>query len=119
MLCLSRGLGQRIPAFLITLAIIGLGLSGCGLGTPEPSPPKTRTPVRTAVRTKTPMPVSESSVVPVAAASLPHGGEWRTAVDVDGVGEGEGWADPSFDDSGWATVAERTYPRLLMGAPPP
>ncbi len=111
MLYPSKGLGQHIPALLITLAIMGLSLSGCGLGDqPTPALLETSTPApatappATALRTTMPMPDSETPVVPVPAASLSLDGVWRFAVDADDVGEDEGWAEPSFDDSHWTTV---------------
>ncbi|HSR30756.1 MAG TPA: glycoside hydrolase family 2 TIM barrel-domain containing protein [Anaerolineae bacterium] len=41
----------------------------------------------------------------VAADSLALSGEWRFAIDPGTVGVDEGWAEPSFDDSGWAVVS--------------
>ena len=41
----------------------------------------------------------------VTTDSLPLSGKWRFAVDPGVVGEDEGWAEPSFDDSGWMVVS--------------
>jgi beta-glucuronidase len=41
----------------------------------------------------------------VPADSLPLSGKWRFAVDPGVVGEAEGWAEPSLDDSGWTVVS--------------
>jgi beta-galactosidase/beta-glucuronidase len=43
-------------------------------------------------------------LVSVPADSLPLEGDWRFAIDRDGIGQVEGWADPGFDDSGWQAV---------------
>ena len=41
----------------------------------------------------------------VPVASLPLSGKWRFSVDPGVVGEDEGWAGPTFDDTGWAVVS--------------
>jgi len=43
-------------------------------------------------------------LVAVSTDSLPLDGGWRFAIDRDGIGQVEGWADPGFDDSGWQRV---------------
>jgi beta-glucuronidase len=40
----------------------------------------------------------------IPAVSVPLSGEWCFSIDKDRVGEGQGWANPNFDDSSWATV---------------
>ena len=89
------------------LMACALCLTGCGpADAPGSSSPETRAPSATAVPTASSAaaPVSERSLVPVAAASLPLSGAWHFAVDADDVGEDEGWADPGFADSGWTVV---------------
>lgn len=41
--------------------------------------------------------------IPPVSTSL--SGEWCFSIDRDGVGEREGWANPAFNDSSWATVS--------------
>ena len=41
------------------------------------------------------------AILPV---SIPLSGEWYFSIDKDGDGEGQGWADPNFDDSAWTTM---------------
>jgi beta-glucuronidase len=43
-------------------------------------------------------------VVPIQPVSIPLSGEWSFSIDKDQVGEGQGWANPDFDDSSWETV---------------
>src|SRR4030095_14367893 len=51
------------------------------------------------VATRTPYPI-----LAIPSVSIPLSGEWCFSIDKDGVGEGQRWADPVFDDSSWATV---------------
>lgn len=43
-------------------------------------------------------------VLAIPPVSIPLSGEWCFSIDKDQVGEGQGWVDPSFDDSSWAAV---------------
>jgi beta-galactosidase/beta-glucuronidase len=43
-------------------------------------------------------------ILSVPSISIPLSGEWSFSIDKDGIGEGQGWANPNFDDSSWATV---------------
>jgi len=89
------------------LLCCALGLTGCNPATPREAPsPETAVPLATTVSATPGAPIdhSKSSLVPVAAFSLPLGGEWRFCVDADDAGEDGGWAEPSFDDSTWTTV---------------
>ena len=43
-------------------------------------------------------------MVASVAQSYPLSGEWYFALDPSDVGQDEGWAEPSFDISGWAAV---------------
>lgn len=44
-------------------------------------------------------------ILAVPPVSIPLSGEWYFCLDEDGVGEHQGWANPSLDDSSWATVS--------------
>jgi beta-glucuronidase len=71
--------------FLFTLA-------GCGaMPAPTPAPSETATMIT-------------HPVVPIQPVSIPLSGEWSFSIDKDQVGEGQGWANPDFDDSSWETV---------------
>jgi beta-glucuronidase len=48
--------------------------------------------------------VDRDSLVPVEPFVIPLSGEWRFAIDPDGGGEAEGWAESGFDDSSWSVV---------------
>ncbi len=90
-----------IVRVLLVLLAWGPSLVGCSpASTPEPSPTAAITPTAPGQPTI----LSSSSLVPVPAVSLPLGGEWRFAVDMERIGEDEGWAEPGFDDSGWTAV---------------
>jgi hypothetical protein len=43
-------------------------------------------------------------ILAISPVSIPLSGEWRFSIDKDQEGEGQGWANPNFDDSSWATV---------------
>jgi beta-glucuronidase len=40
----------------------------------------------------------------VEQASIPLSGKWRFSIDNEKIGERQGWADSSFEDSSWTTV---------------
>lgn len=52
------------------------------------------------------LPLGSHSTAARAAgsANVPLDGVWRFATDPGGTGEAAGWAQPGFDDSGWATL---------------
>jgi beta-glucuronidase len=111
---------------LLALLLGASGLAACGAA-PDPEPalmaaetqPPTVVPSESSIHPadmpsatmsvetgvmNTDIPVSQP-LLSVAADSLPLSGEWRFAVDPGVVGEDEGWAKPSFDDSGWAVLS--------------
>jgi beta-glucuronidase len=40
----------------------------------------------------------------IPSVSVALSGEWCFSIDKNGIGEGQGWANPAFDDSSWVTV---------------
>ena len=44
-------------------------------------------------------------ILAIPSSSIPLSGEWRFSIDKDQEGEGQGWANPNFDDSTWATIS--------------
>src|SRR5690242_17652907 len=78
--------------FLFLISLFLITSSGCGAApTAKPTPFEVPT-----------MPTA--SIVPIPFVSMPLSGEWSFSIDKNQVGEGQGWADPSFDDSSWAIV---------------
>jgi len=49
--------------------------------------------------------MTTDAILAIPSVSIPLSEEWCFSIDKDGVGEGQGWADPAFDDSSWATVS--------------
>src|SRR5262245_57209508 len=45
-----------------------------------------------------------SSLVAVSRATLALSGAWQFAVDPDAEGHTRGWAQPTFDDTGWLSI---------------
>ena len=100
---------------LIMLLVVLSSGNGCGSTRTQPSIPTTvPTSIPTPVQASIPTPVPTTppttvtsishSLLAVPSSSIPLSGEWRFAVDPDGVGETQGWADPGFDDSAWSLV---------------
>lgn len=107
MLRLPRSLCHHIPEFVIMLPIIGLGLCGCGpsdIQGPWREGPLARSATAKPLAPVEPSLVAERSLAPLAAASIPLSGEWYFALDPSDLGQDKGWAEPSFDISGWAAV---------------
>ena len=44
-------------------------------------------------------------ILAIQPVSIPLCGEWYFYIDRDGAGEQQGWANPNFDDSSWATIS--------------
>src|SRR5919109_5198532 len=64
----------------------------CGAApTTEPAPSKVAT-------------MATDPMLAILPVSIPLSGEWYFSIDKDGDGEGQGWADPNFDDSAWTTM---------------
>jgi beta-galactosidase/beta-glucuronidase len=106
---------KRCGLSLIMLLVVLSSGGGCGSTQTQPSiPTPLPTLIPTSVPTTPPTPVPTTPPTPVTSvsrsflavppSSIPLSGEWRFAVDPDGVGEAQGWAEPGFDDSGWTTV---------------
>src|SRR5688572_6862873 len=84
-------LWRFIALFLTSLFFINL--LGCGATpTTEPTPSEVVT-------------MTTDAILAIPSVSIPLSEEWCFSIDTDGVGEGQGWADPAFDDSSWATVS--------------
>src|SRR5688500_1622661 len=65
---------------------------GCGA-----TPTTTPSPSEVATMTTDPM-------VAIQPVSISLSGQWRFSIDKDKVGEQQGWTNPEFDDSSWATI---------------
>jgi hypothetical protein len=84
-------LWRFIALFLTSLFFINL--LGCdATPTTEPTPSEVVT-------------MTTDAILAIPSVSIPLSEEWCFSIDKDGVGEGQGWADPAFDDSSWATVS--------------
>ncbi|MGB8981290.1 MAG: sugar-binding domain-containing protein, partial [Anaerolineales bacterium] len=88
---MTKSMLRRGIALFLT-AIVPFISFRCGaMPTAEP------TPSEAATMSADPIP----AVLPV---SIPLSGEWRFSIDRDRAGEKQGWFDPDYDDSSWATV---------------
>jgi beta-galactosidase/beta-glucuronidase len=63
------------------------------------SPAPTTIPIPSEVPTMNMFPLSV-----IEQASIPLSGKWRFSIDNEKIGERQGWADSSFEDSSWTTV---------------
>jgi beta-glucuronidase len=82
---------SRCTILFLALVFI-VTATGCQ-ATPTSGPTASQAPDETA-----------SPIAATPPASLPLSGEWRFSIDQDELGEQQGWAKPSYDDSAWATV---------------
>jgi len=85
----------RLPTSSVRLflALVFI-LAGAGC-TSAPAPVPTAFPLP---------PAGAGPLIAIPPETLPLSGEWRFSIDMNGVGEKQGWADPGYDDSSWATV---------------
>ena len=82
---------RYLALYLISIFLI-ISLS-CGS-----TPTSESTPSKVATMTPSPM-------LAIPPVSIPLSGEWCFSLDKDQVGEGQGWANPNFDDSSWMAVS--------------
>ena len=88
---MTKSILWRRIALFITLLFFITSVSCGAAPTIEPTPSKVAT-------------ITTYPLVAIPSVSIPLSGEWRFSIDKDGVWEGQGWANPNFDDSSWATV---------------
>ena len=89
---MSKPILYRSPALYLISIFLIISLSCGSTPTSEPTPSK--------VATMTPYPM-----LAIPPVSIPLSGEWCFSLDKDQVGEGQGWANPNFDDSSWMAVS--------------
>src|SRR5574341_844561 len=81
----------RYFAFFLTLAFLCTAVSCSTAPTAEST--------ATAVATMATRPI-----LAIPPVSIPLSGEWTFSIDKDQAGEGQGWANPNFDNSSWVIV---------------
>src|SRR5678816_1468032 len=85
-------LWRCIALFVTSLFFItSISCSTSTVPTTEPTP--------TEMAAMTPNPI-----LAIPPTSMPLSGDWRFSIDKDQVGEKQGWMNPEFDDSSWATI---------------
>jgi beta-glucuronidase len=83
----------RAFALSIVLFLLLGSITGCNTTNSRPTPPVTKVSISADTAFPTPK-----------TASVSLSGEWRFAVDPEGDGKTQGWAEPGFDDSMWSVV---------------